>query len=54
MYTITGGPQAGATPGTQQPNQSAVMSTAISPPLSASTSGSAFDVMDKTGCNDLV
>lgn len=29
------------------------MSTSISPPLSESASGSAFDVMDKTGCNDL-
>ncbi len=39
---------------TTQSNQSAVMSKSISSPLSALTSGSAFDVIDKTGCNDLI
>lgn len=55
MYTITGGPHA-ETETTQgmQSNQSAMMSKSISSPLSAFASGSAFDVMDKTGCNDLI
>lgn len=56
MYTITGGPhgQTATTQGMQQSNQSALMSKSISSPLSAFASGSAFDVMDKTGCNDLI
>lgn len=40
--------------GLQQSNQRTVMSKSISSPLSALVSGSAFDVMDKTGCNDLI
>lgn len=42
------------TQGMQPSNQSAMMSKSISSPLSAFVSGSVFDVMDKTGCNDLI
>lgn len=39
---------------TAQSNQSTMMSKSISSPLSTFTSGSAFDVMDKTGCEHLI
>lgn len=37
----------------QQSNQRVMLSKTISSPLSAFASGSTFDVMDKTGYNDL-
>lgn len=52
MYTITGGPHVATK--TAQSNQSTMMSKSISSPLSTFTSGSAFDVMDKTGCEHLI
>lgn len=42
------------TQGMKQSNQRAMMSKSISSPLSAFVSGSAFDVMVKTGCNELI
>lgn len=39
---------------TAQPNQSSMMSKSISSPLFAFTSGRAFEVMDKTGCERLI
>lgn len=50
MYTIT----AETGDYTAQSNQRVMMSKSISSPLSASTSGSVFDVMDKTGCHDFI
>lgn len=42
------------TQGLKQSNQRAMMSKSIYSPLSVYVSGSVFDVMDKTGCNELI
>lgn len=52
MYTISA--ETGDYTGHAQSNQRVMMSKSISSPLSAFSSGSVFDVMDKTGCSDLI